>query len=550
LSMSVNTMMMDTDPSTKARVYDGSKWEFIDPQQTEHNNNNNKDDDEYEEEEGTSTAQHPASPMKPLPSKNGDIFVSVTSYRDGSRCGDTLYRLFHEAKEPHKVFVGVVEQNAVTDKRCVVEYCRKNGVEGYMGHKTRKQDPTPQFQKCPHYDQIRVLAVADLAAKGPTNARALQRKLIGNEEFCLQLDSHSDVIQHWDVSSKREWNMANNEYAVISTTPPDASEKGLYEPGGEKHLKVNRLCHVKFNAVGLPMYDKPKDGIAENLRTPLLSHGWNAGFSFHKCHLEEAAPYDYFLPQIFDIEEFPRMARLWTRGYDVYTPTHHIVFHDWKGKSEDGHDPMGWPKSDMERQGSIKRIKTLLELGGGEDSKGGRANLGLFGLGKRRTLKQFVEFVGVDLQEREKVKIHNCGNKKWVPYDTKGTSAMDNLYQHADDLDPQPEYIHRTESHQPIVSQQSSALAEALINGKLIENNNNAAANPSALHDAAAAMNAQPVANTTFSSFTFIVWVAGLCIWYFVFHSSPFSTNGSNTIARVKRTMNNTRKAMSGGKYA
>ena len=42
--------------------------------------------------------------------------------------------------------------------------------------------------------------------------------------------------------------------------------------------------------------------------------------------------YDPHLPQIFDGEEFSRASRLWTHGYDMYTPTRGIVFHDYMKK--------------------------------------------------------------------------------------------------------------------------------------------------------------------------------------------------------------------------
>jgi hypothetical protein len=57
------------------------------------------------------------------------------------------------------------------------------------------------------------------------------------------------------------------------------------------------------------------DGKVEGLEKPLLSHGWSAGFSFAKCHLEEAAPYDAYTPYVMGVEQFARYARFWTRGY-------------------------------------------------------------------------------------------------------------------------------------------------------------------------------------------------------------------------------------------
>ena len=48
-----------------------------------------------------------------------------------------------------------------------------------------------------------------------------------------------------------------------------------------------------------------------------------------KCHALKKTPYDPNLPHIFDGDEFARFARLWTRGYDVYTPSRTIVAHDY-----------------------------------------------------------------------------------------------------------------------------------------------------------------------------------------------------------------------------
>jgi hypothetical protein len=46
---------------------------------------------------------------------------------DGERCGDTLKSIFENAKDPSRVFVGVVEQNQPTDKGCIEQYCNSFG---------------------------------------------------------------------------------------------------------------------------------------------------------------------------------------------------------------------------------------------------------------------------------------------------------------------------------------------------------------------------------------------------------------------------------------
>lgn len=60
---------------------------------------------------------------------------------------------------------------------------------------------------------------------------------------------------------------------------------------------------------------------------------------------------------------------------------------------------MEWlqPRFGRFRTLSLRRIRTFLELPDGiEDFN--RANLGIYGLGKRRTLKQLADFVQIDME--------------------------------------------------------------------------------------------------------------------------------------------------------
>ena len=117
---------------------------------------------------------------------------------------------------------------------------------------------------------------------------------------------------------------------------------------------------------------------AANLQEPIISNLWSAGFSFSKCHAEHKVPPDPHLHQCWDGEEFAKYARylqsssssssssissllislsilislslsllfflffvyvwccrLWTRGYDVYTPHKIIATHDYSPSKVD-----------------------------------------------------------------------------------------------------------------------------------------------------------------------------------------------------------------------
>lgn len=103
----------------------------------------------------------------------------------------------------------------------------------------------PEREKCPRIDQIRKLSVHDIAAKGPGWARSLTRKILGNEEFCLQIDAHTEFAPEWDEKVKHEWAATGNEFGIISTVPPAIGEAD--------DTSVPRQCWVKFQEIGAPV---------------------------------------------------------------------------------------------------------------------------------------------------------------------------------------------------------------------------------------------------------------------------------------------------------
>ena len=139
--------------------------------------------------------------------------------------------------------------------------------------------------ECPRSHQIRQVSFHNINARGPMYARSMARKVLANEEFCLQLDAHSGLAPHWDTLLQNQWEQVDNEFGVISTVPPPKSSKNEFQPGGTQANEVPRTCRVRFHDNGFPDYDSPADGKAMDLEEPLLSMGWSAAFSFHKCHL-------------------------------------------------------------------------------------------------------------------------------------------------------------------------------------------------------------------------------------------------------------------------
>lgn len=110
---------------------------------------------------------------------------------------------------------------------------------------------------------------------------------------------------------------------------------------------------------------------AMNLDKPILTSYWSSTFSFSKCHAEMKVPFDPSYLYLSSGGEFAKYARLWTRGYDVYTPNRILVAHDNFNTMEKvgatNVDPYLWVKAGMRDsyrwsmyEAAINRVKTLL----------------------------------------------------------------------------------------------------------------------------------------------------------------------------------------------
>jgi hypothetical protein len=168
-----------------------------------------------------------------------------------------------------------------------------------------------------------------------------------------------------------------------------------------------------------------KSTVARYLSKPKLTNGvWSAAMSFSKCHAELKVPIDTNAPNVFDGDEFNRAVRFWTYGYDIYTPHRIPIAHDYWG-SRNNTFAMGWRNKDDESWNRIlhesqKRLKTLVGLSGGDSDETNvlRLRKSKFGLGDRRTIKQYTEFSGIDVANRILLgdDKKRCGNLQWVPF--------------------------------------------------------------------------------------------------------------------------------------
>ena len=253
------------------------------------------------------------------------------------------------------------------------------------------------------------------------------------------------------------WDEAKNEYAVLSTYVQDIVHLGE-EGQNTPHHQVPHLCMITFTS-NVRTYGTK---CANDLSKPKLTNAvWGAGLSFSKCHAELKVQVDPHTPHIFDGEEFNRAARFFTYGYDIYTPNHVYVLHDYTG-SQSNPVTRGWGKDRKIHgtfQESNKRLRTMLDIPQGESDPAVALKMkkSKFGLGDRRSLDQLIQFSGFDLRN-QKASIdgkNRCGNIQWVPF-----------VEHPKGVNYIPDFDHDTEDPLDVPYDSSSVWYDSEIDGK------------------------------------------------------------------------------------
>eukprot|EP00755_Sulcionema_specki_P033600 Sspe_Gene.101128::Locus_75713_Transcript_1_1_Confidence_1.000_Length_1149::g.101128::m.101128 len=307
---------------------------------------------------------------------------------------------------------GVVDQLLMgTDESCVSRYCKH--LAQLRGEK--------EGGECPYLANIRVLGRDALHSRGPMHARAIGAKLLQDEEFCLQVDSHTSPVQDWDVKMIEEWSKAADEHAVLTTYIQRLEDMHSRTEGNNLNNwhEVPYLCTTVKGMHGMVRNQQATS--ARELRRPLRSCLWGAGLSFSKCHAERAVLHDPFSDGVFDGEEFSRAVRLWTHGYDMYTPSRSYIFHDYtKAQSDPKRWTPRWQLGGVQKR-SYDRLKKLIGLPSEYNE-----SLGKYGLGTARTLADYEQLCGFSLQAKGSVVTagEGCGRFCWVPWNVTAPAPV------------------------------------------------------------------------------------------------------------------------------
>ena len=306
------------------------------------------------------------------------IFISIASYQDPLLVS-TIYSAYQNANDKDALVFGVCDQSDNPDNILDIE-CAKQI----------------------HYDHV-----DPLFAKGPCWARHRAQSFFQDEDYFLQIDSHTQFSPGWDEKFITELNKiesmgASDDYfakPIITSYPRSFEvldfEKGLFRLNtGDKYTQVityrkdSLFLRGSFSRqIGIPTK------CLDNTHAYLMA----AGCIFVRGSFVKEIPYDgnYY----FYGEELSMALRAFTHGYSFFHIPDVPLFHLYTDLSNIPRKLHWDPEDDKDRaikwneleKKSLDRLDDLF-AGKIEDS---------MGLGTKRTLADYASLSGIDLEQKK-----------------------------------------------------------------------------------------------------------------------------------------------------
>ncbi|CAI5703358.1 unnamed protein product [Peronospora effusa] len=326
------------------------------------------------------------SDNKPGHAKHPSIFVAIPSYRD-SECRHTVDDLLAKATILDRVFVGICLQ-------------------------TDSDDDTQLYLESKYSSsKIRVHWVNYRKAAGPCVARAQAQKLWRGEEFYLQIDSHMRFRPGWDCFLINELGKCVAAKPILTTYP-----LGYTLPSQVSvDCRPTLLCASSFDELG--MLRQTSKILTKALTEPLPSLFWAAGFAFSSSKVIAEVPYDEELRFLFFGEESSMAARLWTSGWNFFTPSETVVYHLWTRAYRPVFQELETEETKRCRNASAQYVKHLLRVNRTSDKDECNGKYAKFGL--ERSFDSYQKHIGVNFATGDIEWRAEWGNLDPIRFDLK-----------------------------------------------------------------------------------------------------------------------------------
>jgi hypothetical protein len=282
------------------------------------------------------------------------IFVQIASYRD-AQLPLTILSALGQATLPERIRFGI---------------CWQYDEDTYTDLDPFIRDARFSINQV-HYDQ----------SKGCCWARNQTNLLYKDEDFTLQIDAHTRFAMGWDTQFIEMIESVPSEKPLLSTYPSPFLQKH-----GEEKLLSNGVQRLILNRMAKDLTTVFKSEVVSDKNQLVPSKFIGAGqiFTIGKfCREVEYDPSMYYSG-----EEISLSARAYTHGYDFFCPNRDLIWHLYQHSM-----PTHWSDhSKTQHVDAVTRLQILLT--------GDHTILGKFGLGDRRTLKQFEEYAELDFSGR------------------------------------------------------------------------------------------------------------------------------------------------------
>lgn len=290
------------------------------------------------------------------------IFIQIASYRD-PELKNTIADCLAKAKNPARLRFGICWQN-------------------------NKEDLHDDISNYLFDSRFRIIDIDHTFSRGACWARNLTQMLYQNEDFFLQIDSHTRFVKDWDEKILKIWYELNDEKAMLTAYP--ASFKPEQPESEWINGRPSTFSIFRLNENSYIPHVKPIPFPNGTPEKPYRVAHVAAGLMFARGKANREVLYD---PNMYFFGEEPSLAiRYFTHGYNLYCPHETIAFHYYSREES--------PKNWNDRKDHQEMIKITNERFANLVGLKKTLNLQEYGLGAERTLQDFVQYSGIDFEKK------------------------------------------------------------------------------------------------------------------------------------------------------
>ena len=298
------------------------------------------------------------------------IFVQIASYRD-PELQWTLKDLFEKAKRPENIFVGI---------------CHQYDMKG---------DEDKHLFEIPfsYPEQLRIDEVDYRESQGCCWARNRVQKLWKGEKWTLMIDSHMRFEEDWDeilVSDiKDQINKMNTNKIVLTAYAP-----GFWYNSDKNEQKDSNVGSIYL---GFDSGYIRCNGARNNANMSQIA-SFAGGFNFSlACYFINEIIYD---SKLFFLGEEPTIAaRLFTKNWKILYYNNIVVWHLYNTNKEHVKTERQINTNSKNNEISKSRQQHLFNMKKTKDPEV-LQNIKEYGLGNKRTLRDYERFSGVDFRKK------------------------------------------------------------------------------------------------------------------------------------------------------